>query len=395
MEESAGFVILMGMTGAGKSTFISRLTGLQDEVGVGHSLSSTTSETACFTARYDDKRIIHLIDTPGFDDTTRSDADILNTIAARLATLYRAHQPLLGIVFLHRITDVRLSGSAIKNFNILQRICGPQNYDRIVLATTMWGEAAIRKGGTEAATGREDRLWDYWTDMFQGKSRTVRHEDDTQESAQKILSYLIDHPSASQPLQIQRELVDQRMTLDQTDAGRYVRRELLMAKEKLDRELAELQRAVEDTTRMKNAESLRAMDPPKEVIRVQPVDIIPSAKRKRTDDGEPSGQPEYFRRPSLRSGSGSGSGTANYWRMEGSQYSAGQQDSPKQQADEWTRYIPKMILNWFPGSEPGRAGGFGVMASRWPWFSKPGESTLSLAYGDPHEAATGSKTIRD
>jgi len=31
----------MGMTGAGKSSFISRVTGLQEEAGVGHSLSSS------------------------------------------------------------------------------------------------------------------------------------------------------------------------------------------------------------------------------------------------------------------------------------------------------------------------------------------------------------------
>ncbi|KAK4452260.1 hypothetical protein QBC34DRAFT_320564, partial [Podospora aff. communis PSN243] len=282
----------MGMTGAGKSTFISRLTGLEEEVGVGHTLSSTTVETACYTARYDSNRIIHLIDTPGFDDTTRSDTEILNTISSRLSTLYRAHQPLLGIIFLHRITDVRLAGSAIKNFNILQRISGPQNYDRIVLATTMWGEAAIRKGGREAALAREDRLWDYWKGMFRGESRMVRHEEDTQESARKILSYLIDHPSASQPLQIQRELVDHGMTLNQTDAGRHVQRELLMAKEKLDRELAELQRAVEDTKRKVNEETLRTDEVQREVIRVNTSGSVRNAKRKRTDEGQQWGETE-------------------------------------------------------------------------------------------------------
>ncbi|KAK0614022.1 P-loop containing nucleoside triphosphate hydrolase protein [Immersiella caudata] len=392
MDESAGFVILMGMTGAGKSTFISRLTGLEGEVGVGHTLSSTTAETACYTAQYDDKRIIHLIDTPGFDDTARSDADILNTISTRLSTLYRAHQPLLGIIFLHRITDVRLGGSAIKNFNILQRLCGPANYDRIVLATTMWSEASHRPGGYEAAVGREDRLWGYWSEMFQEKSKIVRHHTDSAESARTILSCLVDHTGAMQPLQIQRELVDERMTLNQTGAGRYVRRELLAAKEKLDRELAELQRAVEDTARKVEEEASRTTttttttttattgDVRREVVRAQTGNSAVSArsaKRKRTDEIQMIEEAEYPRRPSLRGGPGSVTGS--YWRVEGQQEAGGQQ-----QPDEWTRYIPKVFLNWFPGSDAGRQGGIGIITSKWPSIfgsSKPGESSTSLAYG--------------
>jgi hypothetical protein len=252
----------------------------------------------------------------------------------------------------------------------------------------MWGEAAIaiRKGGREAAIAREDRLWEYWKGMFRGESRMVRHEDDTQESARKILSYLIDHPSATQPLQIQRELVDHQMTLEQTDAGRYVRRELLMAKEKLDRELAELQRAVEDTKRKVNEEALRTgeaqREVQREVIRVNTSDSVRSAKRKRMDEGQQWGDTEYSRRPSLRSGPGSVTGS--YWRVEEAQSSGRRHEPGNQQPDEWTRYIPKMFLNWFPGSDSVRSGGTGVMASRWPSIfgsSKPGESSTSLAYG--------------
>ncbi|KAK3329120.1 hypothetical protein B0H66DRAFT_609790 [Apodospora peruviana] len=249
----------MGMTGSGKTSFISRLTGQQPhDTGVGHSLASSTVDTACYTAQYDEKRVIRLIDTPGFDDTSRSDADILATIADRLTTLYNARCRLLGIVCLHRITDVRLTGSAIKNFTILQKLCGPQNYDKIVLGTTMWSDAAWSKGGMDTAKVRENRLLEYWTDMFQGRSQMARH-DTGDESAWKIISLLVDKSSTSStvtisdyPLQIQRELVDYKIPLDETEAGRYVRRELLLAKEKLDRELAELQLVVENTAALRN-----------------------------------------------------------------------------------------------------------------------------------------------
>ena len=61
-------------------------------------------------------RKVHLIDTPGFDDTTRSDVDILMEVAFFLATTYNNEIKMDGIIYLHRIMDVRMRGSAIKIF---------------------------------------------------------------------------------------------------------------------------------------------------------------------------------------------------------------------------------------------------------------------------------------
>lgn len=47
--------------------------------------SCTNSVQATAPFDLDDRRVV-LIDTPGFDDTTQSDTDVLRTIAAFLAT---------------------------------------------------------------------------------------------------------------------------------------------------------------------------------------------------------------------------------------------------------------------------------------------------------------------
>lgn len=95
----------MGATGSGKSTV--RISILQDENGsliigfkknkqfinlasgsdlpVGRGLESCTSEVRTSKPFYLNGRIVTLIDTPGFDDTTRSDTDILSSIAAYLS----------------------------------------------------------------------------------------------------------------------------------------------------------------------------------------------------------------------------------------------------------------------------------------------------------------------
>lgn len=53
----------------------------------GADLFSCTSDVGCAPAIQVDNRDIILIDTPGFDDSTRSDMEILNEIALSLCTL--------------------------------------------------------------------------------------------------------------------------------------------------------------------------------------------------------------------------------------------------------------------------------------------------------------------
>ena len=64
--------------------FINLVSG--SKLGVGGGLRSHTKTVQLAGAfDLDDRRVV-LIDTPGFDDTTRSDTDVLKMIAAFLAT---------------------------------------------------------------------------------------------------------------------------------------------------------------------------------------------------------------------------------------------------------------------------------------------------------------------
>lgn len=67
------FIAVLGVTGAGKSTFISKCT--EKEVSIGHNLQACTQEVGVFLCKSRDFNI-YLIDTPGFDDTDRSDTDV-------------------------------------------------------------------------------------------------------------------------------------------------------------------------------------------------------------------------------------------------------------------------------------------------------------------------------
>ena len=70
---------------------------------------------------------VWLIDTPGFDDTYRSDAEVLKDVAFWLAAAYTKHTQLAGILYLHRITEPKFQGSAKRNLRMFQQLCGTKN----------------------------------------------------------------------------------------------------------------------------------------------------------------------------------------------------------------------------------------------------------------------------
>ena len=116
---------------------------------------------------------VYLIDTPGFDDTNRSDNEVLCEIASWLTTSYTAKVRLNGIIYLHRISDLRMQGSAKKNLFMFKKLCGPDALKNVILATTMWDRVSEAEGAA-----REKELTstaDFWGWMVSQGSRVHRH----------------------------------------------------------------------------------------------------------------------------------------------------------------------------------------------------------------------------
>jgi hypothetical protein len=82
---------------------------------------------------------IVIVDTPGFNDTYKSDTEVLLDLAKWLEVTYRQNAKLTGIVYLHRISDVRMDGSAMLNLNMFRKLCGEQPMKNVVIASTFWG----------------------------------------------------------------------------------------------------------------------------------------------------------------------------------------------------------------------------------------------------------------
>lgn len=183
-----------------------------------------------------------MIDTPGFDDSTRKDVEVLKDISFFLSKTYRQGIKLTGIVYLHKITDNRMSGSSILNLNMFKKLCGEHIYPHIVLATTMWG---ILRGSEENVQKGEDAMKelvarpDWWGLMYDRGSKIVKHDGD-RESALSIVRSLVTSRDRDMVLTIQHELVVEKVTLENTGAGRQLESHIREACAKLEDKIKDL-----------------------------------------------------------------------------------------------------------------------------------------------------------
>ncbi|KAG2336079.1 hypothetical protein BDR05DRAFT_165199 [Suillus weaverae] len=209
---------VLGLTGAGKSTFINRAVG-RDVVPVGHTLDSCTQEISCVPCpcpNGNNRRII-FIDTPGFDNSSGDDERTLQHIAEWLARAYRKKTTIAGIIYLHEISLTRYAYSKAV-IDIINRLCGDGSLTNVILATTKWDDVQVEAEGQQ----REKQLQVRWKHMLDHGSTMTRFCG-TQQSALNIVELILqNHPIGS--LQIQQEMGRNHKSFSETEAARTLRK---------------------------------------------------------------------------------------------------------------------------------------------------------------------------
>ncbi|KAJ2934409.1 hypothetical protein H1R20_g2654, partial [Candolleomyces eurysporus] len=208
------FILVLGQPGVGKSSFINTISN--STLRIGSALANSQEKVELSLPFFIDGQCFRLIDTPGFDEGSKSDTEVLNTIASFLASEYTNGRKLSGIIYIHSIASNRIGGTGRRNLTIFQKLCGRRAIRNVALVTTRWDQVK-----QSTATSRENELrtksplFKYFLDNGAALFRYDRKEGI--QPAQAITRHFIN--SSPVPLSIQREMVDEGKLLSETAVG--------------------------------------------------------------------------------------------------------------------------------------------------------------------------------
>ena len=123
------------------------------------------------------------------------------------------------MIFIHRISDIRFTGVAQRNFKMFRELCGDASLKNVVLVTNMWDTIT-----PDVGESREMELTSkYFKPALDKGAQMARHQN-TEQSAHNIIRMIMKNGPVV--LQIQRELVDEKRNIINTAAGEAVNKEL-------------------------------------------------------------------------------------------------------------------------------------------------------------------------
>lgn len=167
-----------------------------------------------------DGREVILVDTPGFDDGQRTDAQILNLLAEWLKTTYDANTYLNGLIMLQQANADRFTGSEQTRTRMFEMICGPDAFEHVVIATTMWDKIKTDDLPQWRELVRQRKADQrFWGDMCSRGAEVVEHNN-TQQSALSIVRKLMQKDRVVLGMQI--ELARNGGRVGKTSAGEYL-----------------------------------------------------------------------------------------------------------------------------------------------------------------------------
>jgi hypothetical protein len=99
-------------------------------------------------------RKVALRDTPGFNDTLRSDKEVLESVSQFLGP----EVLLSGLIYSQPVSINRVQGSQIKFLWLFKHICGQVAFSKVIIVSTMWSEMKHPKQARISIKERENEI---------------------------------------------------------------------------------------------------------------------------------------------------------------------------------------------------------------------------------------------
>jgi hypothetical protein len=87
-----------------------------------------------------------MVDTPGFDDSYRSETSVFESLVIWLAATVSSNVHLTGVILMTSILSIRLGGSLRRSLRYVKKLCGP-NLNGVVYVSTFWDRLESKASG--------------------------------------------------------------------------------------------------------------------------------------------------------------------------------------------------------------------------------------------------------
>lgn len=182
-----------------------------------------------------------------------------------------------GIIYLHRISDPRVTKASRKNLDMFKALCGDVALSNVVFATTYWDTVPLYKGET-----REEELMNT-RNLFQQlivHGAKMMRLDHATESPQAILEYLL--PKSTVEPQIVGELREGKAIKD-TSAGSILVEQITKLMQSFQAEIALLKEELVYLFVKKDEELRRMLELRRQILQRE-FDAVLSDHRKLEDE---------------------------------------------------------------------------------------------------------------
>lgn len=124
-----------------------------------------------------------------------------------------------GIIYMHRISDNRMTGPLLRNLQSFKNLCGVDAMPNVIVVTTMWSEIREASG----AIREKQLIDDFWGGVLKGGGNTKRF-DDSHQSAWDIIGSLT--WGEEEHVLLSKEAVNARLQLNETQFGKTLDKKL-------------------------------------------------------------------------------------------------------------------------------------------------------------------------
>ncbi|KAF8706914.1 50S ribosome-binding GTPase, partial [Rhizoctonia solani] len=248
---------------------------------VGNGLRSSTKHLESSKVFQVDGQPVVVVDCPGFNDTELTETEILRRLAEFLVKAYTNQHQIIGMLYVHKISDTRVGGTSFRHMSMFKALCGPKAFENVVYVTNMWSIPP-----TEDEILRETELRDtefFGTPLAEG-AQMARHTN-TQESAHNIIRMLLGKDLLI--TKIQRQLVDESLPLEKTDVGLVIGQDLEENLRKRQEEMSELMAQRQSALEANDQNWLRLLDSQEERARIKESQLLDQLQVLRTSETKP------------------------------------------------------------------------------------------------------------